>query len=170
MKNKLSLWLMPPAHEQTRFARLIEQLSRRLGTPPFVPHITLLSCDSSEAEMEKRTRALAAELAPVPVQLTQVDYTDTYFRSLFIRAQLTDALTAAHANSARHFAQAPEADFLPHVSLVYGDVSIADKEKVIDDIGRRFDVHFVADRVSICVPQGSPTEWRLIGPFPLAGK
>src|SRR5690606_30965655 len=135
---RYSLWLMPPAAVYDRFARLIDALSRRFGTPRFAPHITLASTGAELAgDAPARAAALAAELAPVPVRLLDVAHTDDYFRSLFVRAQRTPALLAAHRLAAARLGTEPAEDFMPHLSLLYGELPRDTKERLIEEIGRR---------------------------------
>lgn len=161
---------MPPAPVRERFARLIETLGQRLGTPRFAPHVTLGGATNlAEKEVCARTEALARRLAPVPIRLTEVGYTDEYFRCLFVLAERNVELLAAHRLACECFGKPPAADFMPHLSLVYGTLSREQKERLIDEIGRRFDVSFRADSISLCLPSGPPPHWRLRGPFPLTG-
>ncbi len=161
---------MPPAAVRERFGRLIDALSQRLGTPRFHPHVTLCGTgDYTEADVRARTAALAARLAPVPIHLTEVGYTEEYFRCLYIKAERSPALLAAHATACAHFGRPAVPDFMPHLSLVYGELSREQKEKIIAEIGRRFDLTFCADAISLCWPAGTPESWRVLGPFPLTG-
>jgi len=167
---RYSLWLMPPAPVYDRFARLIDALSRRFGTPRFAPHITLASTGAELAgDAPARAAALAAELAPVPVRLLDVAHTDDYFRSLFVRAQRTPALLAAHRLAAARLGTEPAEDFMPHLSLLYGELPRDTKERLIEEIGRRFDVDFTAAHLVLCLPAGAPQGWRTLGPFALTG-
>lgn len=170
MTVRCSLWLMPPPEAGERFARLIERLSRRLGTPCFVPHLTLCSAaDFDETAVAARARAAAKHLAPIPVHLTELGIGDGYFRCIYVLAERTEALLATYRAVCAHFGVEPTADYLPHLSLVYGDLARADKERLADEIGRRFDIRFTADRIALCAPAGPPQNWRLLGPYTLEG-
>ena len=159
---------MPPAATRTIFAEMIGALSRRLRTPVFEPHITLGGCaDVSEQETVARVTRLANDLAPIPIQLAGVAYTDAYFRCLFFTADKTPELLAAYNAAATCMRSLPDADFLPHLSLVYGNVANAEKETIIEEFSGRLPITFVADSLALCLPVGSPEQWRLLGPFNL---
>lgn len=169
--NSYSLWLRPAAPTAARFTQLIEALSDRLGTPRFEPHLTLSGVPSTtEADAIARTERLAAQLEPVPIHLVGAGRTDTYFRCLFLRAEKTQPLLAAHRVASAGMQQPIEADFMPHLSLVYGTLEPSVKEKIIEEIDGRFPRNFLADSVSLCAIDGSPAEWRPIGPFLLTGR
>lgn len=165
-----SLWLRPAAPAAARFAQMIEALSHRLGTPPFEPHLTLSGVASTtEADAIARSERLAAQLAPVPIHLVGAGYTDAYFRCLFLRAEKTPPLLAAHRMASAEMQQPVDADFMPHLSLVYGTLETSVKEKIIEEIDARRPHNFLADSVSLCIVAGPPAEWRLLGPFFLTG-
>ena len=171
MTPRYSLWLTPPPPVYARFARLIAALSRRLGTPRFPPHITLAGAGAErEEDAIARAKALAATLAPVPVRLLDIGYSDAYFRCLFIRAERSPALLAAHRAAARALGGEVSDDFMPHLSLVYGNLPVERKKTLIAEIGRRFDLEFTAAQTTLCLPAGEPDGWRTLGPFPLGGE
>lgn len=169
MAERIFLWLLlsEPVHD--RFAALIRRLSGRLGTPWFIPHITLAgSIDLPADETASRIADLATRLAPIPLQLTDVGWTDDYYRCLFIRAECSPKLLAAHQAACAALGRRPETDFMPHLSLVYGNLDAERKAQVVDSIGRHFDVTTEASRVGLCLAVGEPEQWRLIHTFPLA--
>lgn len=166
-----SVWLLPPLALRERYAALIDALSRRLGTPRFEPHITLAAPRAAtETQALADAKRLAMHLAPVPVCFASVDYTDAYFRCLFLRAVKTEALLAAHRRACTELRQPVEADFMPHLSLVYGDIVRAEKEKIAAEISRDYPAEFVADRMAVCVIAGAPDTWPILGPFDLTGE
>ncbi|MBI3899734.1 MAG: 2'-5' RNA ligase family protein [Gammaproteobacteria bacterium] len=161
---------MPPLAVRQRFAAIIDELSRQFGTPRFEPHLTLASGDGTEADVIARTTALASQLQAIPIQLTHAGYTEHYFRCLFVYADRNAPLLDAHRLAAEYvFARPVDDDFMPHLSLVYGKLSIDEKEKILDRYSREFDIAFSADTLTVCAPDGDPSMWRLLGPFALAG-
>jgi 2'-5' RNA ligase len=170
-KAPYSLWLMPSPTVRGGLAELIDALSRRLGTPRFEPHITLAAPNNAtEVNAVTRTTGLAEELAPISIRFEGVGYTDAYFRCLFLRAEKSVELLAAHQFACERLGQPPEAEFMPHLSLVYGTLHQTMKEKLIVEIDPWFPKTLLADRVCLCPIIGPPGAWKLVGPFPLKGK
>ena len=169
MTTHFSLWLMPAPAHGARFARVIDSLSRRLEAPRFDPHVTLCgNRGGSEAEWAAQTEILAARLAPLELQLTDLDYTDEYFRCLYVQVNRSAELLRMRAAACRYLGWPDAGDFMPHLSLLYGSFSTAEKERLIGEIGR-FDTVLRADRLALCAPSGPPAGWRIYGPFPLTG-
>jgi 2'-5' RNA ligase len=128
-----SVWLRPspgsPIGQLT--AKLIDDYAARLSCPRFVPHVTLLGgfhCDS-HAEALTATRALAASLRALRCQPVcrgaLVESGSHFYQCVYWRMELEEELVRAHAEARVAFcAPAPEGSaFMPHLSLVYGDLS-----------------------------------------------
>ena len=171
MSEPLYLWLLPPASVQATFAGFIERLAQRFGTAGFIPHITLAgSLDLPADETVRRTAELAARLDPVAIRLTGIGATDEYFRCLFMRAEHSAALLATHETACAQLARPPEKEFMPHLSLIYGKLSQDQKNHIIDEIGNRLDIAFIADRIGLCRASGSPAQWQLSHTYSLTGR
>jgi 2'-5' RNA ligase len=170
-KLPYSLWLMPAPTVRAVLAELIDTLGRRLGTPRFEPHITLAAPNNAmEADAVARARDLAEQLAPISIRFDGVGYADAYFRCLFLRAEKSAELIAAHRYACELLGQPPEVEFMPHLSLVYGKFDRALKENLTIEIGTRLPQALSADRVGLCAIAGPPDGWQVIGPYPLTGK
>ncbi len=171
MSPPLYLWLLPPAPVQDRFTALIERLAQRLGTQHFLPHMTLVgSLHSPHDEIIRQTETLAATLAPIPVRLRGIGWTDQFYRCLFMRADRDVELLRAHETASAGLGKTPETDYMPHLSLVYGEVPQEQKEKIAREIGAGFDMAFHVDRVGLCIPQGTPAKWQLPYTYRLTGQ
>src|SRR5262245_60182005 len=75
----VSLWLSPTG--DPALARLVDELSARLGTPRFPPHLTLLGgLGAAEPEAEERAARLAAGLRPLGLALGGVGGEPSFYR------------------------------------------------------------------------------------------
>lgn len=162
--------MLPPADVIDRFRSLIVDLSRRTGTPAFEPHLTLAGGIDAPTERAAvaRVAPLAARLPPLPIRLTDVGTTGEYYRCLFIHAERTPRLERAYREACDVLEQAP-GDFMPHLSLIYGELGAADKARIIADIGARFDLAFTVERLALYSAAGPPPGWRRIAELALTG-
>lgn len=165
----VSFWLMPRGEVHARLSGLISSLSRRCGTPPFEPHVTLLGglCGPGTAILSKAER-LAGSLGPVEIRLMTAGHRDEYFRCLFVRAEPTPSLLAAHLGATELFGRRREVPpFFPHLSLVYADLAAKEKERILDEIGRDFAAAFDARELHAVRTEGEVRSWRRLASFPL---
>jgi 2'-5' RNA ligase len=158
---RFSLWLLLPREAHERFQSLIAKLSARLGTPLFEPHITLLGgLTGSEEALRRQTRALAGATAPFEVRLLEVGCLDEYYRCLFVKIALSRALQEVHAVARHFFDQSLDADFFPHLSLVYGNLEEKEKENIQNDIGGDFNENLRLDELGLYDTSGPV--WRCV--------
>ena len=163
-----SLWLMPAGETYRKLEKLILELSRRYSAPRFSPHVTLLGqvLDPPEVAAAK-TEELASILHPFTVRLTRVDCLDEYFRCLFIRVEESRAVMGANEAARRVFNGGGDPEYMPHLSLLYGDFPSDTKRRIISGIGENFDIAFEAGEIHLFSTAGPPEDWYRMGVYPL---
>jgi len=158
------LWLLLPQAVRDRFAELIKGLAERYGTPFFEPHITLLGgLDGEEQDISTKAASLTRTLTPFIVRLTTADYLDEYFRCLFVRAESNTELVNAYRLAKKEFNQTGTDSYMPHVSLMYGNCPVVQKEAILQDIGRKFEIKFPINRVALYrIDSNHPRDWHCV--------
>ena len=58
-------------------------------------------------------------------------------------------------------------DFMPHLSLLYGDFSVDEKERIIKNLDADLLDQFNVDRVVLICTKAQSGRWRSVGSFPL---
>jgi len=154
-----ALWLLPEARAFTRLSALIADLAQAEGGPLFEPHVTLLSGITVEGEdLIGRVRALARGLAPAGVVLARARQRPEFFKALFLEVE-GGGLHGVHGRAAAALGMTPPAEYMPHLSLLYGDFAPATKDLILDRIGRLWDEPCLLDRLALVWPQGPPPSW-----------
>lgn len=171
MENRVkgySLWLVPEGEARKVLEALILKLSSALGTPSFLPHVTLLGqLTEDEEEIVEKTAQLASSIERFPVSLSGTGYLDEYFRCLFLVAGESPGLMTANLKARSLFGRMDGPLFMPHLSLVYGNMSVeAKKDIVAEMIGHR-DCSFQIRKISLFSTKGSPHEWYPVEDFPV---
>jgi 2'-5' RNA ligase len=165
----LSLWLVPEGEIHRRLAARIGELSRRFGTPPFDPHVTLLpGIEMDDDTARLRTGELAARLGPIRVQLTTAGQEDEYFRSVFIDVDPGPELLEARRLSTRVFGIERAAPFRPHLSLLYGDLKEEQRRHAVGSVAEG-GVAFLVRRLELVRTAGRVEEWRRLAAPALSG-
>jgi len=169
-KHKYSLWFMPAGTVAQRFSQIIVQLAKDHASPIFSPHVTLLgSIEASQEEVINRTQELAALLRPFLVPLTTITFTDAYYRALFVKAGHSTEALAAYELARKLFPGDQQTAYMPHLSLLYGDFSVAIKQEIIKEIGENFPDAFEANTLYLYLTEGAAHNWQSIRAFPLEG-
>jgi 2'-5' RNA ligase len=161
-----SIWLKPTGEVRAELAGIISRLSREYSTPLFEPHVTLIGqLNGQEEELIAQTRQLAGQVRPFVVQLGEVGYLDTFYRCLFIHVQETEPVMEANAQARKVFHREADDQYMPHLSLLYGNLPPAVKEEIIRRIGRTFHRSFPVDRIHLVSTQGETKDWYQLGEF-----
>lgn len=157
-----SIWIVARGPPGERLSDIIRGFSRAYKTPCFPPHVTLLArVPHAQAETVARTRELAAALDRFEIELAEPAFTTDYFRSLFIEARPEISLLAAHRRTCELFGVSPEA-YLPHLSLLYGNLPDSEKQAAIAKFGRDYPSRFTAEALDVYLTEGVPEAWRLV--------
>lgn len=161
--DKYSLWLRPFGDTAFSIQQRINKLSKNYGTPSFEPHVTLLSgIRYGETELIQLTETLAGALKPFDLLLTKAGYRDKFYRSLFVHIKKSDELMNAYKTALRLFDYEEEEEYMPHLSLMYGDISQEEKERILSVMGREFHIRFEVHSLLLVNTEGKPDEWEKI--------
>ncbi|MCA3597857.1 MAG: hypothetical protein IOC64_07070 [Methylobacterium sp.] len=138
-----SIWLMLSPQDEARFTAVMRALSARFGTPAFTPHLTVRGDSESPPDVLETLVEAAALAVPAFAQdVAGIESSDLFFRSFYAGFAVSPALA-----SLKHWLDPDAAaEFMPHVSLLYGPVkaeakaaAAAEFAPVIAGIPARFD-------------------------------
>lgn len=161
MANKatFSLWLEPSGQIAFKLQERIKKLSKKHGTPLFSPHVTLFGgVESTGTEMVPLTDTLASYVKSFELELTKAGYLDTFYQSLFIHVKETDELKKLRKNACRLYGTEDDG-YMPHLSLLYGDLPQKKKEEILNIVGREFYIRFPVNKLSLMQTDGKPDKW-----------
>ena len=134
-----SLWLEPPPALASTSAGFIARYAGASGgrCPTFDPHVTLAGgFVGTEAQAREKSAAIVASLAaafgPLRCDAMEVSAGTRFHQCVYLRMVPTEQLANAHALAARAFGLEPGngggAPYMPHLSLVYGQLTDAQRE------------------------------------------
>lgn len=163
-----SIWLKPTGEVHAELAGIISRLSREYSTPLFEPHVTLIGgLTGQEEKLIAQTRQLAGQLRPFVVQLGDLGCMDEFYRCLFVHVRETEPVMKANAQARKVFHRESDGKYMPHLSLVYGNLPPAVREEIMTQIGRSFHRSFPVDRIHLMSTQGDTEDWYLLGEYAL---
>eukprot|EP00752_Nemacystus_decipiens_P011316 g10056.t1 len=130
-----SLWLVPREPVRSRIQTAIDHYSSEQGTVNFQAHVTLIAGVEPEggaAEVLKTAESLALKLQPISARVERVACMDLYFKSVFALLERDQVILDAHKVAREAFGQGPNdgSDYMPHASLVYGDLPMTMRETI----------------------------------------
>lgn len=156
-----TIWLQPTGNIAYQLQERINKLSQKYDTPSFEPHVTLISgLKRSEMEMKALLNTLAASVSPFELTLSKAGYRDTFYQSLFIYVQKNKVLDKLRKRSCRLFDCSETNIYTPHLSLLYGELSQNEKERILNTIGREFYILFSVKSLVLMRTDGEPEHWK----------
>lgn len=161
-----SLWLMPTGEVYDKFSALIKRLAGEYNAPIFEPHITLLGeVMQLEEDLLKKAEQLVLGQKPFPITLKTLDYQNFYFRALFVRAERTIPLQALHDRAKEVFGMQNIPDYMPHLSLMYGNFPQSVKDQIIKVIGNNQTTEFTVNGIHVFETGGEVNKWHMVKEF-----
>lgn len=172
-----SLWLVsePEVKASGILQKLLVDIATVYGTPAFKPHVTLLgSIQGSRCDLIDHTKNLASQLHPLKVKLGTVGTGGNYFKTLFLEVKKTGSLLRANALAKETFRVVKQGKYLPHCSLVYGDLNETQiaylRQQLLQLQHLTSNGSFLAKRIELWRAKGKVENWYLVETFPLGEK
>lgn len=117
----MALWLLPDGDAATYFRETIARLAQEHDGPLFAPHLTL---GLGPAALLEKIRAKPLELA-----IVGLDCSTRFTKTLFVRFALSPALAQLRDSLGME-----AAEYDPHLSLLYADMPMAQKNLLRDTL------------------------------------
>ncbi|GMQ90213.1 MAG: hypothetical protein BMS9Abin10_0567 [Gammaproteobacteria bacterium] len=159
--ERYALWLLPAETVAPRCAKLIGRLAERYGTPRFEPHVTLLGwVTGPKQELIARTEHLARGLRALKLLGQSIAGEPYYFRCLYIKLEKSRELLGAHEQASEIFMGGYASDYLPHLSLLYGQLPRAEKARLFAELETELPADLDVDRLRLVRITLSVQDWR----------
>ena len=159
-----SLWFMPGKEKKVVLENKINTLANQYGGPKFDPHITLLSSFvDDELSLLNKTEKLSKKIRSFEIIFDQVRFLNEYFRSLFIEIKLSEELKLARNAAAKEFGW-EDKNYIPHLSLMYGNYSNQIKTDIIKTMGT-LPRYLKVNKIHLAHNDEINCKWRVIESF-----
>ena len=167
-----SLWLLPPPRQSAAWRALIRRLAAAFDAPAFEPHVTLLGgIAGPPSQVLAAAREWAAAAPPPSAHPRTLACLDEYYRCVFVELDKTPALLAARRRAEDVFHH-ERGDYSPHLSLLYGRLDAAAKQRAVAAVAEPFDEPFPLPSAALVEMDAGdpPADWQVVEVFPLAAR
>lgn len=137
-----SVWAMPPPERREEFVKLMNDLRSEFGGPSFEPHVTVVGVQRlTKSQACANLEAACRAVAPYTCRLNQVARGTHFYQCVYILVQPTPEVMQANVLAKRCFGLStnPLESYMPHMSLLYGDLPDDEKEKAKVKAQAKFD-------------------------------
>jgi 2'-5' RNA ligase len=127
-----SIWLMPAEDDAVMLVRMVDDLARRLGSPRFQPHLTLVEdMERSVDDLARLVGEVGEGIAPFSAPVAEIGVSDLFFRSFYARFAAEGSFRELKSRAIEKILPGDIADFMPHVSLAYGVEETLEKRDAV---------------------------------------
>lgn len=162
-----AIWLIPDGKEFHLLKSYIQNLAVQYSTPPFDPHITLVGqIEVKEEDILCRIIPFINTTHTFKVELTNIAYHHDYYKCLFLKVKESEILLKIHAQAAKIFS-IPEKEFMPHLSIMYGNLEKDEKDKITKEIDIMMPINLNIKFIRITSVNGTPMNWYTVREFSL---
>ncbi|KAJ3109816.1 hypothetical protein HDU97_000046 [Phlyctochytrium planicorne] len=169
-----SLWIGPPSKSSLfhDIKEVVHAYSKKLGTPEWQGHITLLGqVEDPIEDLTARLSDLCKNIKPFTVGLTDIVIKDQFFQCVMAKIEETSELMELNRKVQALF-PGDRAPYWPHLSLVYGDLTQEQRLEVQQELRETKEWAIVGSRAEIKVieiwsTEGPVSNWYKAGEVPL---
>jgi len=135
MKKMYCVWLK---FDSADLSEIIVNLSQKYNDPAFEPHCTLIGkTDVSLPRLKSVIIDLNSNFDLSKVHPKEINYSDNYWRSLYIELYEKKVLTKWHEYICHSLSINNDKEYLPHISLMYNSISREEKNILSENIQLR---------------------------------
>ena len=162
MTQPWSLWLLPDNRENGKYARIIKELSFRIGLPFFEPHLTLFGRINANPEpFFEFFRNMANKQKTISTKIKKIKFGTSHWKSFYIDIEKNTSLEALQKQMIAPINHLRDYLFDPHLSLAYGD---ADEMRYLTK-GIYLERFISFNSVAIVFVPDNVDEWKIINKF-----
>ena len=132
MKKMYCVWLK---FDSADLSEIIVNLSQKYNGPVFEPHCTLIGkTDVSLPKLKSAIIGLNSNFDLSKVHTKEINYSDNYWRTLFIELDEKKVLTKWHEYIRHSLSIDIDKKYLPLISLMYNYISREEKKRIAENI------------------------------------
>lgn len=128
-----SVWAVPPEDVRERLRKLMQNLRAEFSGPEFDPHVTVVGAMRlTKRNAIQKLQSACAGLKPYTVRIVSVSRGNFFYQCVYLLLHPTPEVMEAGAHCCSHFGYKSLAPYMPHLSLLYGDLADEEKEKAVE--------------------------------------
>ncbi|XP_021764214.1 cyclic phosphodiesterase-like [Chenopodium quinoa] len=157
-----AVWATPSKDAKIRLKKLMSGLRSKFGGPKFDPHLTVVGPISlTGKDATEKFRAACRGLKVYPAQAQEISTGNSFWQSVYLRLDATPEVLGISSHFDEHFGNTRTTPYLPHMSLLYGDLTDEEKNEAIDEAKTLDDtidsMSFAIDRLELYITPDDKT-------------
>lgn len=166
--ERYSLWFIPQGEVYAKLSQHIRQLSYAYDSPLFEPHVTLLGrILVDQDEVIQKAKTIASVLKPFSITMSGIGHEESFFRAFYLKVEANPSLIMANRVAREFFTSDYMLEYQPHLSLIYGNFTTNEKQKMFLHVGNEIDsLTFPVERLYVIRRNPRELNWQRIDQIP----
>ncbi|KDP21161.1 hypothetical protein JCGZ_21632 [Jatropha curcas] len=128
-KHVYSVWAVPQEDVAERIKKLMDGLRSEFGGPQFEPHVTVVGAISlTEQDALDKFRSASDGVKAYTATVDRVVTGTFFYQCVYLLLHPTPEVVEASESSSGHFGYKRSTPYMPHLSLLYGDLTDDEKK------------------------------------------
>ncbi|CAN0853634.1 Cyclic phosphodiesterase, partial [Linum grandiflorum] len=129
-KQVYSVWAAPPDDIRSQLKKLMDGLRSEFGGPDFQPHVTVVGAISlTEQDALSKFKSACEGVKSYTATVDRVAAGTFFYQCVYLLLHPTPEVVEASSLCSQHFGYKNSSPYMPHLSLLYGDMSDEEKKK-----------------------------------------
>ncbi|CAL1400796.1 unnamed protein product [Linum trigynum] len=129
-KHVYSVWGAPPNDVRDRLKKLMDGLRSEFGGPEFQPHVTVVGAITlTEQDALSKFNSACEGLKGYLATVDRVAAGTFFYQCVYLLLHPTSEVVEASSHCSGHFGYKSSTPYMPHLSLLYGDLTDEEKKK-----------------------------------------
>ncbi|XP_050235082.1 cyclic phosphodiesterase-like [Mercurialis annua] len=129
-KHVYSVWAIPPEDVAVRIKKLMQGLRSEFGGPQFEPHVTVVGAISlTEEDALEKFKSCCDGVKSYVATVDRVATGTFFYQCVYLLLQPSPEVVGAGGHCAGHFGYKSSTAYMPHLSLLYEDLTDEEKKK-----------------------------------------
>ncbi|XP_059669468.1 cyclic phosphodiesterase-like isoform X2 [Cornus florida] len=129
-KDVYSVWGIPPDDVRERLKKLMSGLRSEFSGPEFEPHVTVVGAVLlTEDDARQKFTAACEGLKAYGATVVKVATGTFFYQCVFLLLHPAAEVVEASKHCTGHFGYKNSTPYMPHLSLLYGDLTDEEKKK-----------------------------------------
>jgi 2'-5' RNA ligase len=159
MSHIFSIWLSMDEPVKSYLSQIIKQLCRKYNSVPFEPHLTLVSGIYHDLnDLIEHVDHFFKDFSTVVLTIQKVNYTEEFFKTVFLQFESNELLNSLYQKAKSTIKNTRSKTFFPHISLLYKNMHIKEKEKIAQGIDITLK-QICLNQFKIVTPKKNDTDW-----------
>jgi len=165
MEENYSLWFMPTGKIYHKYKNIIKDLAKKYNSPTFEPHVTLIG-NIKDKDVFEKTSLLSKKIKPITIKIIKASYMFDYYRCVLALAEPNKEIMEAAKTARELFTDYNKREYIPHLSLLYGNFSEEIKQKIVNELGD-LSVEFKVNKIHLVTSGDIPEKWSVVKEYKL---